>query len=318
MTGMPRSLQTLLTNIVDYAGLFPPAKLDMPSTVRNYAHYLQSNESWMLGRLIVPVARLGEFEREFTSQLSENQTPSSSERGIRSAAFRTEDVNSEPWMISALTASAADGEGLARDLISIEEFNIRYENRALIDVVEIRAQSADEISSALDQIADDLFPFFELPIDRDPRGLIAALADGDAGAKARTGGTSADAYPATDDLARFIAACAAADIPFKATAGLHHPLRHFSSAVNTKEFGFLNVFIAGCLAYAGEIDEPAIRELLEESSIEAFAFTADHIAWRQWRLMIDDIEAARDSFAVSFGSCSFDEPIEDLKSLKLL
>jgi hypothetical protein len=299
MSGMPRSLRSLLANIVDYAGLFPPAKLDMSSTVRTYAKYLQAEESWMMGRLIVPVARLAEFERDAATHLPRSE-------------------HDEPWLVSALTAAAADGEGLGRDLVAIEEFNIRYEDRAIIDVVEIKSQSPDEISNALDQIPDDFFPFFELPIERDPRGLIAALADGDAGAKVRTGGTSADAYPRTEDLARFIAACAAADVPFKATAGLHHPLRHFSSAVNAKEFGFLNVFIAGCLAYAGEIEERAIRELLEEHSIGAFTFADDHIQWREARLMLDDIEAARDSSAVSFGSCSFDEPIEDLKSLKLL
>jgi hypothetical protein len=302
MSQMPRSVKSLLANIVDYAGLFPPAKLDMPRTVRNYARYLQSDENWMMGRLIVPVARLGEFERDAANLLPKLE-------------------NAEPWLISALTVAAADGDGFARDLVSIEEFNIRYEGRAAIDVIEIKSQTAVEISDALDQVPDDLFPFFELPIDRDPRGLIASLADGDAGAKVRTGGTSADSYPKTHDLARFIASCASASsggVPFKATAGLHHPLRHFSSAVNTKEFGFFNVFIAGGLAYADEVEEPIIRELLEESSIEAFTFADDHIAWRDWRLMIDDIEAARDSFAVSFGSCSFDEPIEDLKSLKLL
>ena len=299
MAGMPRSLKSLLANIVDYAGLFPPAKLDMASTVRNYARYLQSSENWMMGRLIVPVARLGEFERD-------------------AAALLPKSSDAEPWLISALMAAASDGDGFGRDLVMIEEFNIRYESRAVIDVVEIKSQSPDEISNALDQIPDDLFPFFELPIERDPRGLIAALADGDAGAKVRTGGTSADAYPKTEDLARFIAACAAADVPFKATAGLHHPLRHFSSAMNAKEFGFVNVFVAGALAYTGEVEELSIRELLDESSIDTFTFADDHLRWRQSQLMIDDIEAARDSFAVSFGSCSFDEPIEDLRSLKLL
>lgn len=299
MADMPRSLKSLLANIVDYAGLFPPAKLDMASTARNYARYLQSNESWMMGRLIVPVARLAEFERDGRDLLPAGDT-------------------AEPWLMSALTAAADDHEGVARDLVLIEEFTIRYEGRALIDVVEIKAQSPDDISDALDQIPEDIFPYFELPLDRDPRGLIAALADGEAGAKARTGGTSADAYPKPDDLARFIAACAAADVPFKATAGLHHPLRHHSAAVNAQEFGFFNVFVAGCFAYTGEIEAPMIRQLLDESSIEAFSFFEDHLAWREWQLPIEDIESARDGFAVSFGSCSFDEPIDDLKSLKLL
>src|SRR5260370_40868899 len=55
----------LLRDLIDYAGLFPPASLAMASSVANYDTYSQSEWNWILGRFIVPVARLGEFEEAF-------------------------------------------------------------------------------------------------------------------------------------------------------------------------------------------------------------------------------------------------------------
>ena len=167
-------------------------------------------------------------------------------------------------------------------------------------------------------ISDDLFPFFEVPMDRDPRGLIAALVEGEAGAKVRTGGMTADLYPSPENLARFIAACAAANVPFKATAGMHHPLRHFSQTAGAKEFGFVNVFVAGCLAQTHELGESELRQLLEVEAIDQLTIDDAGIAWKKHRIETASIEDVREEFAVSFGSCSFDEPCDDLRALGLL
>jgi len=300
----PASLRALLNRLIDYAGLFPPAKLDMATTVSNYAKYLKSPDSWMMGRLIVPVSRLEELEREAEALLP-----------------RELDGEFEPWQISALVAEA-EGAPLERDLAAIEAFNQRHEDEgaglAIIDVVELKGESPAAIDDALELISDDYFAFFEAPIDRDPRGLIAALVDGDAGAKVRTGGATADAYPAPEHLARFIAACAAANVPFKATAGLHHPFRHESAAIKAREFGFLNVFVAGCLAQTHELAASELVQLLEEESLAAFTIDDEGIEWNGHRIRTENIEDVREEFAVSFGSCSFDEPREGLRTLKLL
>ena len=68
------SMEALLAQLIDYAGLFPPAKLDMGPTVRNYADYVAGDDAWMLGRLIVPVGRLEEFEAAAAAE----QLPSAS------------------------------------------------------------------------------------------------------------------------------------------------------------------------------------------------------------------------------------------------
>src|SRR5262245_62030455 len=299
------SIRALLNRIIDYAGLFPPAKLDMASTVQNYARYVHSAEAWMLGRLIVPVARLPEFEQYAPDLLPHD-----------------DEDDGDPWQISALAGVAENDADLERDLRLIDEFNQRHQDRrnglAMIDMVELKADLPTGVDRALDRVPDHLFPFFEISIDQDPRGLIAALVDGDAGAKVRTGGTAADLYPSVDHLARFMSACGAANVPFKATAGLHHPLRHRLKESQVHEHGFLNVFIAGALAMIHRLGEPDLGRVLREESIEAFRFRDDEIAWRDLRLTTADIDDVREEFAVSFGSCSFDEPLGDLRAMKLL
>ena len=296
------ALHALLSRLIDYAGLFPPAKLDMGETVRRYAEAMAGDDAWMLGRLIVPAARLDEFE-------------------AAAAAHLPTGPDADPWQLSCLTPPAGD-EGLNAALLRIAQFNDRHGDAghglASIDVIELRGDDAEAIESALDAIPDHLFPFFELPLAEDPRGLIATLVGGEAGAKARTGGLTPELYPAPAHLARFIAACAGGDVPFKATAGMHHPLRHHSDAVNTMEFGFLNVFVAGCLADQVGADAGELIAVLEEQSLDAFTIRPDGIAWGRHDLSTDRIAMAREQFAVSFGSCSFDEPGEDLRGLGLL
>jgi hypothetical protein len=303
----PRSVRptvrALLDGLIDYAGLFPPAKLDMASTVRNYAAYLQHNDGWIINRLIVPASRLDEFEQH-------------------AATLLPKDPRSGAWCISALTAAAGERQQLASDLARIQRFNADHADAArglaVIDTIELKANAAAAIDSALDVLPDELFPFLEIPTSNDPRGLIAALVGSDAGAKIRTGGVTPDLYPPVDDVARFIVACARAGVPFKATAGMHHPLRRLSSSVSTHEHGFLNVFIAAALADRCEVDEHGIADVLGAESIDVFEFEDEFIRYRGFELAVESIERARDLFAISFGSCSFDEPREDLLALGLL
>lgn len=292
-------LAVLMRHLIDFAGLFPPARLEMAPMVRRYAEALRGPDEWMLGRVIVPVPRLPEFLEHAAPLL-----PSG-------------DDDVEPWRISGLTAPAGD-DALADHLLQATAFNLDHAGRAMIDVIELRATGAAAVESALDQLPDDLYPFFELPIDADPRGMIAALVGCDAGAKVRTGGVTADLYPTTGDLARFLHSCAAVEVPFKATAGLHHPVRHQSQQAGAWEFGFLNVFVAAAFAICQEAPIDGIAEILEETDLAAFAFADDRIGWRDRTLEVAEVEDARLGFAISFGSCSFDEPAADLRSAGLL
>jgi hypothetical protein len=295
-------VRALLRSIVDYAGLFPPAQLDMATTLGNYDAYLSGGDSWMLGRLVVPVSRLDEFEMLVAGRLPL--------------------AEGEPaWQLTGLTAPASDPE-LPAHLERIAAFNRTHlapsAGLAAINSIELKASGVRAIESALDLVPDELFPFFELPDDRDPRGLIAAIAGSDAGMKVRTGGSSPRSVPAPQRLARLIAGAAAAEVPFKATAGLHHPLRHRSEAIGADEFGFLNVFAAGVVAMAKRPGEAALVEILSATEASQFKFGARGMDACGHKVPLDEIEEARAKFAISFGSCSFEEPRDHLRAMKLI
>jgi hypothetical protein len=133
-------------------------------------------------------------------------------------------------------------------------------------------------------------------------------------AKIRTGGITEDAFPAAESVAAFIRACAHEGVAFKATAGLHHPLRCVkpltyepNAAVGTMH-GFVNVFLAAAMVDDAEA-------ILLETDPSAFAFDDDGATWRHQRVTTAELARARRDFAISFGSCSFEEPIDDLRAL---
>jgi hypothetical protein len=142
--------------------------------------------------------------------------------------------------------------------------------------------------------------------------LLDAIAEHGLRAKIRTGGISADAFPATDSVAAFLRACKRAGVAFKATAGLHHPVRcikaltYEPNAPTGTMHGFVNVFLASAMLDRAD-------EILREGDPRAFAFDDDCVSWRDTRVSLAALEETRRDFAISFGSCSFEEPLADLE-----
>ena len=297
------ALDSLFRGAIDYAGLFPPAGLGMAEAVSNYASYRAGEHAWALGRFVLPASRLGEFESAAESLLPRSPGPSS-------------------WRLAALIGTDAGA-----DLHALGEFNCSHAadgaGSATADVVEAKADSADAIARLLGKVPRYLQAYIEVPIHRDPAPLIEAIGSAGGRAKVRTGGITADAFPPAADLVRFVRACLTAGVPFKATAGLHHPLRadyrltyEPGSACGTM-FGFLNLFLAAAFMAEGMSDRDA-ELLLEERDRSSLRFEADGIEWRGQRVQADAIRRSRETGIVSFGSCSFTEPIGDLASLGLL
>jgi hypothetical protein len=313
------STRTLLSGLIDYAGLFPPAKLDMPAAVEAFARAKVSGEEWMLGRFICPASKLEEFSKAASSLLPGTHATS----GYREHAdFET------PWGISLLV-----DQSLPQTLSDIDGFNEHHSDPdhglARIDMVELKAARADDIDEALDQIPEDIFPFFEFPPEAhrpggDCRGYVATLAGSKAGAKIRTGGVTPDAFPSCEAVASFLHACASADVAFKATAGLHHPVRaahrltYEPGSERSTMHGFLNVFIAAALVRSARIEEDTTLKVLHETEPGNFHLGAETLGWTDRVVDLIQLARVRESSALSFGSCSFDEPVADLRALKLL
>lgn len=290
---MTTSFRALLARRIDYAGLFPPAALSMEDAVANYAAYRASDDAWALARFIVPAVRLEEFEDALGAVFTD-------------AAFA-----GAPWPVAAL-AQASDADAM-------RSFNARQRARAGIDTVESRAVCVDDIE-ALTPLAALGAVYVEVPIHEDPEPLIAALAARGLRAKVRTGGVTSSAFPQAAEVARFLLACARHEVPCKATAGLHHPLRgeypltYDTGAARGTMFGYLNVLLAASWAQRG-LSHAELTALLEERAPAALQADDAAIVWRGHTLRVDDLIADQARAAVSFGSCSFREPLDDLSGL---
>ncbi len=297
-----QALHQLLSGLIDYAGLFPPAALPMGPAVEEFARQRGGSDRWALARFVVPANRLDEFSREATDLLSP----------------KTLDA---PWQLSVLAAGDLEAASAA-----IASFDCQHAGRVVVDAIETRADSVDDIDRALAAFTG-LEVFFEIPHQADPAALLRAIAErSEQGArgKIRTGGITQETIATTADVARFVFAAARHRAPFKATAGLHHPLRgeypltyEADAALGTMH-GFLNLFLATAWAANGELDESGIAELLEERSVTAFEFEPEHIRWRGRQLSVSELSRARRELGLSYGSCSFREPLEDLRTLGVL
>lgn len=292
---------SLLNGLIDYAGLFPPAGEDMRTAVHNYAEYLRGPDRGALGRFIVPLARLDEFENA-------------------AADLFPRDASDDPWRISVLIA-----DDVRRAADRMREFNARHESgarhgRAMIDVAELKASTIEEISIQHRDLPRNFSSYFEIPLTIDVTPLVAAIAELQSRAKMRTGGLTPEAFPSGESIIDFMIACHAHSVPFKATAGLHHPIRgeyRYTYDVESDKgvmYGYLNVFVAAALIAAGENEDVALAAL-EETNPSAFEFHEDYLQWRDKRITADQLADVRERSAISFGSCSFSEPINELLPL---
>jgi hypothetical protein len=293
------SVRILLSEIIDYAGLFPPSKLSMPEAVINYATYKNSNYNWMLGRFVCPVGRLEEFlesARDFFSR---------DEKGV--------------WKLSVLA-----GDDIYETIRRIEDFNLNNAPSVVCDTLELKAETPETIEKYADAIPANFTNYFEIPNDERLPDLISALAIKNQRAKIRTGGVTTDLFPKTSEIIRFIRTCLAANIPFKATAGLHHPIRCFKpltyepNSPKGTMHGFLNLFLATGFAREGYKPD-VLEEILEEEFEEVFEFDANGAYWQKEHFLNNAmLENLREAHINSFGSCSFDEPITDLQEIGIL
>jgi hypothetical protein len=293
------SARALLEGLVDFAGLFPPAALAMDDAVAEYGRWRRSPPSWMLGRFVLPAARLLDFARAKDAHVPEAG-------------------GGEPWRLSAVVGADVHG-----DSSLVTSFNRSRAGRAVVDAVELRATGPRDAEASLEALPSGLTAFVEVPLGGEFGGLLASLRQRGARAKVRTGGVVPGAIPDPADLAGFIAACAAAGVPWKATAGLHHPIRaeqaltYEPGGPRALLHGFLNVFAAAAFAGVGA-PFPDLEAVLREQDAAAFRLDDDGLSWRHLRASTDELARSRRDVASSFGSCSFAEPVADLRSIGVL
>ena len=306
------SLQALLKHSIDYAGMFPPCSLDLEPALQNQAEYVRSPDEWMLGAFVLSVEQF-----DAAKQLLPRFDPL---HPLRVAALGPRTENADAFLAALEKADAAIGS-LSKhnvDLVSISHLemflphdNVNPTRTGLALLKEARS------------IVGDLPVFWEAPPDKAEQTIaLVAEHNSDAdvasfGYKLRTGGVTADAFPTSGQIAGALVAPATHQVPIKFTAGLHHPLRQYREEVRAKMYGFLNVLGAAVLAAEHRWDARQTSIMLEDENLDSFSFAQDFFAWREWKIDIERLQYRR-RFVASFGSCSFDEPREDLRALGLL
>lgn len=283
--------EALLARMVDYAGLFPPAALDMDSAMQNYQRYLSGDYAWMLGNFVVQARRLEEFGRAFERICCGEQE--------------------QPWTLSVVCAGEPSG-----DDGGLERFQ---EGAVFLATLETKAADAGGAEARLAALPPGRARYVEFPPERAGE-IVPVLAARGARAKLRAGGLTPESIPPVDTAAEFLRACARERVAFKATAGLHFPVRgeHRLSAdagsPSATMHGFVNVFLAAALAWYGA-EAKAVETTLAEDDASAFELDDDVIRWHDNVMTSDQLEQVRTEFAISFGSCSFAEPVDGLKAL---
>ncbi len=318
----PSALHALTKGLIDYAGLFPPAGLPLDEALTHYARYRTEAEAWMLSRFIIPVHQLPAL-----------------------TSYSTLFTEGLPFRFSVLGTGGPTAEAFvqsfAEDLEAIRTFHEHHPGRVQVESMEVRlppplhGASPDVVYAFLSAVGErrtarlpDLELYLEVPITNGLRkiapGLLGAIATYNdehgtrVGFKMRTGGLEPAAFPTPEALAYAIVACVRARVPFKATAGLHHPVRLYHESVQTHMYGFFNLFGAAVLAAAHNLDVATVRTLLLDEDPTHFTFTPNAFTWTTYAASPAAIRHTRTTLARSYGSCSFDEPREDLQALGLL
>lgn len=316
-TTLPQAARALTDGLIDYAGLFPPSSLPMPRAVENFAGYLRGARAPMLGRFVCPAARLNELTK--AGQMLMPGTYATS--GYPEMAG-----DGEPWRISAIVPHDS-ATPLDESLEHIRAFNHRHEDQAqglaIVDAIETPLKAVADADMLLDAVPEQLAIAMEVPVaqNADIRGFIAALAGTGAAAKIRCGGVTPEAMLPAQPIIAFMQACRTAGVPFKCTAGLHHALpgqyrlTYDDTPPMGEMQGFVNTFIAAILIGARAIDEKAALELMADANGKNFVLSDQHIGWKTHTVPVATAVEQRARFALSYGSCSFEEPTAELAAL---
>ena len=287
---MNKTFKNFHAGLIDYAGLFPPASLPLEKAVENYLRYLSCDDVWMLGSFILLAKQI-----EPLAEILKKVKPG------------------EPLAFSLLP-----GEDLTADLVKFKKFADDSAHDVSLQAIEFRLTEDDavrQMEQVMETVAGAAFVYFEKPAGHDLDVVIASAQRLGGGFKLRCGGVEASMIPSPEAVARCIARCVSERVPMKFTAGLHHPVRHFSEIHGAMLHGFTNIFAATMFCFIHGLNRDQVMEILTDESADSFRFTESGLTWKHLVATADDLAQARKYLAHSYGSCSFDEPREDLTSL---
>jgi hypothetical protein len=298
-TALRSSVRAAFGTLIDYAGLFPPGELPLAEAVREYQDAESGRCAWMVGRFILPASLLSALQAVGRAPLSVI-------------------VEANADAVGCVAAARAAGARIQALEVPL------HKSPAVLQTHPSRDEMLDVFGALETDLVEagcrDLPTFVELPQSEPWRELLpdamCALARVRLGAKLRCGGVTAEAFPSVDAVADFIDSAQRAGVAFKATAGLHHPIRHRDEATGFMMHGFVNIIAAAALA--SEVERATLALIVAEEEPSAFAFDDVSLSWRGRRIGLAGLSRTRRDAFISYGSCSISEPVDDLTALGLL
>lgn len=293
----------LLEGTLDYAGLFPPAQLNLADAAQEFLRYQQPPSDWILGRFVAPIAQT---EALIASDLAKGAEPTPL---ALTTQIQPENARDQVTAIARHIQQLQQANFLTHTL-EVKLPTDRATQQATIGALKKALSNLEEEPPQVYLEFDWQTDFFE------------AISDSfdlweEVGFKARTGGTTADAFPSTDRLADFLIEAVQLEVPFKVTAGLHEALRYHDETLNVMRHGFLNVLCGAALAIENDLNKEELIQLLEITDESEVGPVPSGLRFGPATLTLDTIDVFRDLFG-GFGSCSVSEPLDALRRLGLL
>lgn len=300
---VPDARRVMFAGLIDYAGLYPPMSLDVAGAVAGYRAARASDRAWVLGRFLCPASQLEELAGALIGSMASGEPA---------------------WPVS-VTFDLEPGASAS----GASAFHAEMDPAASVHLAEARllgGSSSESVASLYTtalSVNDTVVPFLEVSRDEAMPAAIEAIAAAvsethrPGGAKLRCGGVTAAAFPTVHEVAEFIVECVDRGLPFKTTAGLHHPIRHHDDVLDVMRHGFVNLLAATAAARTGA-GMSTVEAIVAETEPDAFEVSFGTVNWRGERLGTDAIADTRHESFIAYGSCEFDKPVDDLAELGML
>lgn len=288
---MNQQIEDLLECFIDYAGLFPPAKLSAPDAIHEFLEFRKSND-WLSSNFATPLNNLIALTEAWPGDLEDT-------------GF---------CLLGNARVEGDFAQALEEDLSKIDSLP----DHLIVVSYEIKAIDQAGLARVVDATVncDYLIPV-EIPYSEDLTSWILPLSETDnAMPKFRTGGTEPGSVPIAESLAHFISECVQLDVPFKLTAGLHHAYPNKNKETGDIQHGFLNVLAATTLATTEDFNRKELTEVLLASPQELI-WEGDSFVWKGESFGLEELREGK-LFFQSFGSCSLAEPLADLRAYRLV
>jgi hypothetical protein len=272
----------LFAEMVHDAAMFPPGNASASDAVASHLAYRRAWFSWLIGPLVVSDQKLAEVGRAADGQ--------------------------GPLVVSVVNTGGAGGllSLASRPTTRLDVVAVETALRDLDDL----AGNAARVASAAAELTERMRVYVEVPYAPGWERAVEVVEAAGFFGKIRTGSPDDAETPPYQQLARQLSVLVEADLPFKATAGLHHAWRSDGAdPARPRQHGFLNL-LAALEALIEGADEPEAVDLL--ATVDRHEVLNRVTGW-------DDVTARkiRRRF-VGFGCCGVLDPVNDLIALDLV